>query len=137
MFNDDSSMVPADDDGDVFPVESSYVHLGSVRHADASVHHPIDKRISATTRTFGALKTVFTLSICTPAVVSCPKIDSLIRREYEISCGPLKRNCNLQSLAMAETSGLHAAFATVRQTNAAHVSALDALERAFTAETAG
>ena len=37
---------------------------------------------------------------------------------------------------MTETSGLHAAFATVRQTNAAHVSALDALERAFTAETA-
>jgi len=38
---------------------------------------------------------------------------------------------------MVETLGpLHAAFATVRQTNAAHVSALDALERAFTAETA-
>ena len=38
---------------------------------------------------------------------------------------------------MAETSGpLHAALATVRQTNSAHVSALDALERAFTAETA-
>ena len=33
-------------------------------------------------------------------------------------------------------SGLHASFATVRQTNAAHVSALDALERNFTAETA-
>ena len=31
---------------------------------------------------------------------------------------------------------LHEALATVRQTNAAHVSALDALERAFTAETA-
>ena len=31
---------------------------------------------------------------------------------------------------------LHFALATVRQTNAAHVSALDALERAFTAETA-
>ena len=37
---------------------------------------------------------------------------------------------------MTEVSGLHAAFATVRQTNASHVSALDALERAFTAETA-
>ena len=33
-------------------------------------------------------------------------------------------------------SGLHEAFVTVRQTNAAHVSALDALERSFTAETA-
>ena len=38
---------------------------------------------------------------------------------------------------MAENSGpLHAALATVRQTNAAHVSALDALERASVAETA-
>jgi len=38
---------------------------------------------------------------------------------------------------MAGASGpLHAALATVRQTNAAHVSALDALENAFTAETA-
>ena len=60
-------MVPADGDGGVFPVESSYVHLGSVRHADASVHHPIDARISAATRTFGALKNRFPLSLCTPA----------------------------------------------------------------------
>ena len=37
---------------------------------------------------------------------------------------------------MAEMGPLHAALATVRQTNAAHVSALDALERACTAETA-
>ena len=37
---------------------------------------------------------------------------------------------------MPEPSGFHAAFATVRQTNAAHVSALDALENAFVAETA-
>ena len=37
---------------------------------------------------------------------------------------------------MAETGALHAALATVRQTNAAHVTALDALENAFTAETA-
>ena len=38
---------------------------------------------------------------------------------------------------MAEASGpLHATLATVRQTNAYHVSALDALERAFSAETA-
>ena len=38
---------------------------------------------------------------------------------------------------MADVSGpLHDALATVRQTNAAHVSALDALERAFSAETA-
>ena len=40
-------------------VESSYVHLGSVRHADASLYHPIDARITAVTRIFGALKTVF------------------------------------------------------------------------------
>ena len=38
---------------------------------------------------------------------------------------------------MTETSGpLHAALATVRQTNAAHASALDAMEFALTAETA-
>ena len=38
---------------------------------------------------------------------------------------------------MADASGpLHAALATVRQTNAAHASAIDALERACTAETA-
>ena len=38
---------------------------------------------------------------------------------------------------MAQTPGpLRAALLTVRQTNAAHVSALDALERALTAETA-
>ena len=38
---------------------------------------------------------------------------------------------------MTEASGhLHAALATVRQTNAAHVSALDALEWACTAEKA-
>ena len=38
---------------------------------------------------------------------------------------------------MAESSGpLPAALATVRQTTAAHVSALDALERASVAETA-
>ena len=36
---------------------------------------------------------------------------------------------------MAETSGLHATRATVRQTYAALVSALDSLERAFVAET--
>ena len=30
VFNDDKTMVPANDDGGVFPVESSYVHLGSV-----------------------------------------------------------------------------------------------------------
>ena len=51
-------MVSADGDGGVFPVGPSYVHLGSVRHADASVRHPIDARISAATRTFGALKAV-------------------------------------------------------------------------------
>ena len=37
---------------------------------------------------------------------------------------------------MAAVSGLREAFVTVRQTNAAHVFALDALERVFTAETA-
>ena len=58
VFNDDCSMVSADGDGGVFPVELSYVHLGSVRHADANVYHLIDARISAATRTFGALKTV-------------------------------------------------------------------------------
>ena len=36
---------------------------------------------------------------------------------------------------MAEASGpLHAALATVRQTNVAHVSALDALDRAFSSQ---
>jgi len=58
VFNDDCSMVSADGDGGAFPVELSYVHLGSVRHTVASVRHPIDARISAATRTFGALKTV-------------------------------------------------------------------------------
>ena len=39
--------------------------------------------------------------------------------------------------SMAEAFGaLHAALATVRQTSAAHGSALDALERALTAEMA-
>ena len=39
-------------------------------------------------------------------------------------------------MADAASGPLHAALATVRQTNAAHVSALDALERSFSAQTA-
>ena len=39
-------------------------------------------------------------------------------------------------MAATSVSGLREVFATVRRTNAAHVSALDALERAFVAETA-
>jgi hypothetical protein len=36
---------------------------------------------------------------------------------------------------MPTTTALHEVFATVRQTAAAHASALDELERAFSAET--
>ena len=57
-FNDGRSMVPADNDGGVFPVETSYVHLGSVHRADCSVRHPIDARVSSNTHTFGALRNV-------------------------------------------------------------------------------
>ena len=38
-------------------------------------------------------------------------------------------------MAANTVSGLREVFATVRRTKAAHVSALDALERAFSAET--
>ena len=59
------------------------------------------------------------------------------RESWEERDRELLERVHQEATSMAETSGpLHAALLTVRQTNAAHVSALDALERAFTAETA-
>ena len=54
-----------------------------------------------------------------------------IRRE--LVCSKTLQN----AMASSEASGLLDAFETLRRTNAAHASALDALERAFTAETVG
>ena len=46
--------VPATSDGG-FPIQASYVHLGNVRHLDGSSRHPVDARINAAYKAFGAL----------------------------------------------------------------------------------
>ena len=55
LYDNLTVLVPTNSDGGFFPMHGFYVHLGNMRHSEGSSIHPVDARIRAAHKAFGAL----------------------------------------------------------------------------------